>query len=152
MTEKTDIAALRRRSNNLRTADQTDAFIDLLLDKLEAERQQRVEAEAELAAPRGEQEPVAYMYRDNLHSDARFSLTPKISNWSREDISEYEIAEIPLFTRQPKPVVVLPPRKSAKDYVDDEFTNADLAAIYNAARLELKVRIQNAGIVVKDGE
>jgi hypothetical protein len=39
MTDTTDTAALRRRSNNLRTADQTDAFIDLLLDKLEAQRQ-----------------------------------------------------------------------------------------------------------------
>lgn len=47
MTDKTDIGALRRRSNNLRTADQTDAFIDLLLDKLEAEHQQREAAEKE---------------------------------------------------------------------------------------------------------
>lgn len=48
MTETTDIEALRRRSNNLRTADQTDAFIDLLLDKLEAERQRAAGSEEEL--------------------------------------------------------------------------------------------------------
>lgn len=47
--------------------------------------------------------------------------------------------------------IVTPPRKTAKDYVDDEFYNADLAAIYNAARLELKARIKNAGFTVKDG-
>lgn len=44
-----------------------------------------------------EAEPVAYMYRDNLHSDARFSLESKIGNWSPEDINEYEISETPLY-------------------------------------------------------
>ncbi|MES4613579.1 hypothetical protein V2154_16810 [Ewingella sp. CoE-038-23] len=48
--------------------------------------------------------------------------------------------------------IVIPPRKTAKDYVDDEFSNADLAAIYNAARLELKARIKSAGFTAKDGE
>lgn len=50
--------------------------------------------------------PVAYMYRDNLHSDARFSLESKIGNWSPEDINEYEITETPLYRHaQPVPVV-----------------------------------------------
>ncbi|MXF49916.1 DUF550 domain-containing protein [Raoultella sp. Lac2] len=49
-------------------------------------------------------EPVAYMYRDNLHSDARFSMESKIGNWSPEDINEYEISEIPLYRHaQPAP-------------------------------------------------
>lgn len=58
MTETTDIAALRRRSNNLRTADQTDAFIDLLLDKLETERQRAEtlsKSEWKMAGELGEQ-------------------------------------------------------------------------------------------------
>lgn len=51
-------------------------------------------------------DPVAYMYRDNLHSDARFSLESKIGNWSPEDINEYEITETPLYRHaQPAPVV-----------------------------------------------
>ena len=49
-------------------------------------------------------EPVAYMYRDNLHSDARFSMESKIGNWSPEDINEYEISETPLYRHaQPAP-------------------------------------------------
>lgn len=44
-----------------------------------------------------EAEPMAYMYRDNLHADARFSLESKIGNWSPDDIAEYNIAEIPLY-------------------------------------------------------
>ncbi|HBM3035279.1 hypothetical protein [Klebsiella oxytoca] len=51
-------------------------------------------------------EPVAYMYRDNLHSDARFSLESKIGNWSPEEINEYEISETLLYRHaQPAPVV-----------------------------------------------
>lgn len=53
---------------------------------------------AHIALSAKQAKPVAYMYRDNLHSDARFSLTSQIGNWSSEEISEYEIAEIPLYT------------------------------------------------------
>ncbi|MBG0623051.1 hypothetical protein I4P27_01195 [Enterobacter roggenkampii] len=53
-----------------------------------------------------EAEPVAYMYKDNLHSDARFSLHTRFGNWSQEDINEYEITEIPLYTAPPAPVSV----------------------------------------------
>ncbi|HGW6097970.1 TPA: hypothetical protein ACNIQA_001092 [Citrobacter freundii] len=49
--------------------------------------------------------PVAYMYKDNLHTDARFSLDTRFGNWSQEDISEYEITEIPLYTAPPAQVV-----------------------------------------------
>lgn len=51
------------------------------------------------------QEPVAYMYRDNLHADARFSLEPRFGNWSPEDINEYEITETKLYAA-PQPVAV----------------------------------------------
>ncbi|WP_250366114.1 DUF551 domain-containing protein [Leclercia adecarboxylata] len=52
--------------------------------------------------------PVAYMYRDNLHADARFSLEKRFGNWSQEDINEYEITEIPLYAapQLPQPAVV----------------------------------------------
>ncbi|HGT0878997.1 DUF551 domain-containing protein [Enterobacter hormaechei] len=50
-----------------------------------------------------EVEPVAYMYKDNLHADARFSLHTRFGNWSQEDINEYEITEIPLYTTPPAP-------------------------------------------------
>ncbi|EOX9628791.1 hypothetical protein ACTLKO_001595 [Enterobacter ludwigii] len=53
-----------------------------------------------------EAEPVAYMYKDNLHADARFSLHTRFGNWSQEDINEYEITEIPLYTAPPAPVSV----------------------------------------------
>ncbi len=54
-----------------------------------------------------EQEPVAYMYKDRLHTDARFSLHTRFGNWSQEDINEYEITEIPLYAapQLPKPAV-----------------------------------------------
>ncbi|HCM9481519.1 TPA: hypothetical protein ACKFV5_003617 [Enterobacter roggenkampii] len=50
-----------------------------------------------------EAEAVAYMYKDNLHADARFSLHKRFGNWSQEDINEYEITEIPLYTAAPAP-------------------------------------------------
>ena len=50
------------------------------------------------------QEPVAYMYRDKLHADARFSLEPRFGNWSPEDINEYEITETKLYAAPPAPV------------------------------------------------
>ncbi|HHH2064834.1 TPA: hypothetical protein ACPZUG_004303 [Yersinia enterocolitica] len=47
--------------------------------------------------------------------------------------------------------VVLPPRRSASSFVDEEFSNKDLAAIYNAARVEFSVKITNAGFTVEGG-
>ncbi|ENG0873455.1 hypothetical protein ABU549_001051 [Yersinia enterocolitica] len=45
--------------------------------------------------------------------------------------------------------VVLPPRRSASYFVDEEFSNEDLAAIYNAARLEFSVKVKNAGFTAE---
>lgn len=55
-----------------------------------------------------EQEPVAYMYRDNLHTDARFSLEPRFGNWSTEDIREYEISETPLYANPAPSIHAVP--------------------------------------------
>ncbi|NHA23327.1 DUF551 domain-containing protein [Enterobacter roggenkampii] len=61
---------------------------------------------ARIALASLEAEPVAYMYKDNLHSDARFSLHTRFGNWSQEDINEYEITEIPLYAGPTAPVSV----------------------------------------------
>lgn len=52
----------------------------------------------------------------------------------------------------PAPFVVknFPARKSPSDYVDESFSNRDLAAIWNACRLACKVKIQDAGGSVAD--
>ena len=63
-------------------------------------------AAMKLALASLEAEPVAYMYKDILHADARFSLHTRFGNWSQEDINEYEITEIPLYTAPPAPVSV----------------------------------------------
>ena len=61
-------------------------------------------AAMKLALASLEAKPVAYMYKDNLHADARFSLHTRFGNWSQEDINEYEITEIPLYAAPPAPV------------------------------------------------
>ncbi|HAW1708377.1 TPA: DUF551 domain-containing protein [Escherichia coli] len=71
------------------------------------ERTWSIELElARIALASLEAEPVAYMYKDNLHADARFSLHTRFGNWSQEDINEYEITKIPLYTAPPAPVSV----------------------------------------------
>ncbi|MDQ2222091.1 hypothetical protein [Enterobacter roggenkampii] len=76
---------------------------------------------ARIALASLEAEPVAYMYKDNLHADARFSLHTRFGNWSQEDINEYEITEIPLYTAPPAPVSV--PDLSALDNLAGEMLN-----------------------------
>lgn len=48
----------------------------------------------------------------------------------------------------------MPPRKTLDDYINDEFDPSDLAAIYNACRLECEVKFKNAchaaGIAIKE--
>ncbi len=66
-------------------------------------RSEQMEMARRLLAVEG-QEPVAYMYRDKLHADARFSLEPRFGNWSPEDINEYEITETKLYAAPPAPV------------------------------------------------
>ena len=56
------------------------------------------------------------------------------------DAAEKRIAELESRTV----TVKLPPRKNATDYVDDEFSNEDLAAIFNTCRLQCKVALGKA--------
>ncbi|MDV5292465.1 hypothetical protein [Klebsiella michiganensis] len=86
-------------------------------------------------------EPVAYMYRDNLHLDARFSLESKIGNWSPEDINEYEISETPLYlhAQQPRvPDVMEPTIEAIKRILPtsnpDEYAACIGADMWNACR------------------
>lgn len=76
---------------------------------------------ARIALASLEAKPVAYMYKDNLHSDARFSLHTRFGNWSQEDINEYEITEIPLYAAPPAPVSV----PDAVDYSDLDPASKD---------------------------
>lgn len=69
---------------------------------------------ARIALAEMDSEPVAYMYRDNLHSDARFSLESKIGNWSPEDINEYEVSETPLYRHAQQPVTGEPDHQLCK--------------------------------------
>lgn len=84
------------------------------------ERTWSIELElARIALASLEAEPVAYMYKDNLHADARFSLHTRFGNWSQEDINEYEITEIPLYTAPPAPVSVpeeMTPKQASRAY------------------------------------
>lgn len=49
--------------------------------------------------------------------------------------------------------LTMPPRKTLDDYINDEFDPSDLAAIYNACRLECEVKFKSAchaaGIAIK---
>lgn len=90
---------------------------------------------ARIALASLEAEAVAYMYKDNLHSDARFSLHTRFGNWSQEDINEYEITEIPLYAAPPAPV-------SMKDHQIRELVNElrDIAVEYHGTQ-QLRERI-----------
>ncbi|WP_227732276.1 hypothetical protein [Yersinia proxima] len=71
----------------------------------------------------------------------------------RADSAELELvkvkAELSAANEKLSKPVVLPPRRSASYFVDEEFSNEDLAAIYNAARLEFSVKVKNAGFTVE---
>lgn len=66
------------------------------------------------------------------------------------DVLSAKNAELEQRLQQP---IKLPKRKSAAEYVDEEFSNADLAAIHNVTILECSVKIKNAGFKVEvEGE
>lgn len=49
--------------------------------------------------------------------------------------------------------LIMPPRKTLDDYINNEFDPSDLAAIYNVCRLKCEVKFKNAchasGIAIK---
>lgn len=104
---------------------------------------------ARIALASLEAEAVAYMYKDNLHADARFSLHTRFGNWSQEDINEYEITEIPLYTAPPAPVSVpdaMTPKQASRAYCGEVRGYRDG---WNACRAAM---LQGAGPVSQRDE
>ncbi|MBL0881240.1 hypothetical protein [Serratia ureilytica] len=97
---------------------------------------------AELLANR-EAQPVAYMYKDNIHADARFSLYKRFGNWSQEDINEYEITEIPLYTAPPAPAVPDKPRLPPHVYRDLLDMLQETAIAYGGTQ-QLRAQLSSA--------
>jgi len=60
--------------------------------------------------------------------------------YKKLEAAEKRIAELEARTV----TVKLPKRATADKYVDDDFDNSDLAAIYNACRLECEVKFKDA--------
>lgn len=176
MTDTKDIAALRRRSNNLRTAGQTDAFIDLLLDKLEAERQraddlqhadyltwhasacknyaENIRLKEENAALKGKQVPVeCHRVCQVLIDDAWID----VSYGAMENQKKHGVEARILFTAPQKPVV-LPGISELIDACDSTPAVRDVhvwdLAISEVKRLNPSLFSDKsaAGGIVKDGE
>ncbi len=165
MTEKTDIAALRGEVPAISNLFEAGKFIAKVLDQLEAERQRadeleqsndRIrqrwvdevsnncdagkcinELEAELAALRGEQEPVAIVNK-LMFSDV--SLTAQGKNLNLPDGTQ-------LFTRQPKPVVVLP-----AEFFTATQNMRGMFELSEECMCGITTGLEAAGIVVKGGE
>ncbi|MGP9420813.1 hypothetical protein ACT3RT_17665 [Ewingella sp. AOP9-I1-14] len=124
-----------------------------LTKQLEAERQQREAAEGELAELRGEQEPVGLIKRKTpLLSDGAFRYS---------FISDVNLPlDTELFTRQPKPVVVLPAeldfdceleKGEGYDFDEEPWARGRVDG-FNEALQQCDKLMRAAGIVVKDGE
>lgn len=164
MTEKTDIDALRSEAANiigLLTAaghealslDKTADFFDDVFRLLEAECQQRAAAEItsesyknilgvaikELAALRGEQEPVAWTDAEELRDVEKHGCGYLFKIDPANPYTDPR-RQIMVYRRQPKPVVVLP-EKSIND-----------CNRYNIDYQDTVKALEAAGIVVRDGE
>ncbi|EPA9218931.1 ead/Ea22-like family protein [Klebsiella pneumoniae] len=62
----------------------------------------------------------------------------------RRMVADYRQRIAELESRTVTVKLPLPRRKTADDYVDDTFEPCDLAAVYNACRLECEVKFKNA--------
>lgn len=92
------------------------------------------------------------MTTEDLHSKSGIAVELAWRDLRIEQlITQLEAAQKELSAANEKlsKPVVLPPRRSASYFVDEEFSNEDLAAIYNAARLEFSVKVKNAGFTVE---
>ncbi|HGF6516497.1 TPA: hypothetical protein ACW96C_000009 [Yersinia enterocolitica] len=92
------------------------------------------------------------MTTEDLHSKSGIAVELAWRDLRIEQlITQLEVAQKELSAANEKlsKPVVLPPRRSASYFVDEEFSNEDLAAIYNAARLEFSVKVKNAGFTVE---
>lgn len=92
------------------------------------------------------------MTTEDLHSKSGIAVELAWRDLRIEQlITQLEAAQKELSAANEKlsKPVVLPPRRSASYFVDEEFSNEDLAEIYNAARLEFSVKVKNAGFTVE---
>lgn len=128
-------------------------IIVVLFDMLEAERQRANESgerfykavqygaklEAELAALRGEQDPVGFFRKMPDGTYHQLSKSTAVMDM------------VPLFTSQPKPVVVLPSLNEERFHRYDEWH--DITVFDEDVYVpEVIAILEAAGIVVKDGE
>ncbi len=109
-----------------------------LIAQLEAEQKER--DEFRLAFQQNEQA------KQELFAQKDLLITANLNISRRAEKAEAELSAANEKLSKP---VVLPPRRSASYFVDEEFSNEDLAAIYNAARLEFSVKVKNAGFTVE---
>ncbi|MDR7875771.1 hypothetical protein [Yersinia mollaretii] len=92
---------------------------------------------------------LAQHYLDQRNAAEQVSAAA-LRDWAKEgQRAETAEAELSAANEKLSKPVVLPPRRSASYFVDEEFSNEDLAAIYNAARLEFSVKVKNAGFTVE---
>ncbi|HHE0256903.1 TPA: hypothetical protein ACOZ3K_004283 [Yersinia enterocolitica] len=109
-----------------------------LIAQLEAAQKER--DEFRLAFQQNEQA------KQELFAQKDLLITANLNISRRAEKAEAELSAANEKLSKP---VVLPPRRSASYFVDEEFSNEDLAAIYNAARLEFSVKVKNAGFTVE---
>lgn len=176
MAVKTDMAALRSEAANiigLLTAaghetfslDKTADFFDDVLRLLEAERQKVKELSAsewnlagELVALQGNRKPVAYAVRNHFWKGGRANFQGKYHDLHfAENLKSAWDVEIPLFTTQPAPSVVLTqlmvdtiiPAIDA-DGLDEELHHCEYTLYRDRERI--RRQLQEAGCIAKDGE
>lgn len=155
MTDTTDIAALREllRHESLESDHHvgvTVTTLRLLLSKadtLEAERQRAERGEAaagiiqQMYNERKTEESAADLYNRLLRTEETL-----IASTDLLSAAEAEIAALKAKLANP---VVFPERKKASFYSYYQFSNKDLASVYNGAIREIKHKLNAAGFTVK---
>ncbi len=107
----------------------------------------------ESASPAAMLDLIAQLEAAQKESAIRLEAIEQMRKTVAHNVDRAQKAEAALSAANEKlnKPVVLPPRRSASSFVDEEFSNKDLAAIYNAARVEFSVKITNAGFTVEGG-
>ncbi len=127
------LASLKRRSAHAKEFGDDITFvklkdIDALVEALEKAQQRNGELET--------------------YSKTALEFREAARDENRHLKLELEIAEKRIAEMESRTVTVkLPLRKNAADYVDDEYSNEDLAAIFNTCRLQCKVALEKALLV-----
>jgi hypothetical protein len=127
-----------------RTCEMTEQYLDRN-SALSSAALRYEKAEKEIAALRGTQEPVAWRITT--------SSGDVVIHREEQDLAAHSyygnIVE-PLFTRQPKPVVVLPAKSSHS--LSASSNHRSYGDGFNKALEKIRPILESAGIVVKDAE